>query len=154
VIYRLVCRAAAESDLVGVVRLHQRWEAEGVTRGLVALDENFFRRFLGGCFFVAMRDERLVGYVCASPSDDERSSAVVPAGERYLEIESLYVLPEERSRGVGRLLLTRAEQSARSIGIRFVTAYSATHTMERILRYYCSNGYEVWAVQVFRALDG
>ncbi len=55
-------------------------------------------------WFIAFADERAVGCVMAEPRDE------------YMYLGRLAVLPAQRGRGIGHLLITRVEAYARELG--------------------------------------
>ncbi|MHB9023666.1 MAG: GNAT family N-acetyltransferase [Armatimonadota bacterium] len=142
-------RQATEDDLTGVSLLQQAWEQEQITYGLVAPDIACLRDQLSEFFLVAEVDGQLVGMVAASVHLSE-GMAVIPAGERYLEIDDLYVRQSWRAQGIGRQLLDAALARADEQEIPYQLVYSATKDVQRIMRFYESCGFESWFVQMYR----
>ena len=101
-------RPAAPNDIPPLLALVRRyWEFEGVA-GFVALRvELLLQRLLAeprlGAIWVAESDARLIGYLIAV------LVLSVEHGGLMAEIDEFFVLPEARSRGVGRQLLAAAE---------------------------------------------
>ncbi len=97
----------------------------------------------------------MVGFVYARiKRNDGDVSAVIEDCQRYLEIEDLYVTPPHRSTDIGAQLIDAVADWAEKESIRYVTAYSATRDIDRVLRFYRSCGLESWSVQMFRDLQG
>lgn len=149
----MIIRPAAIGDVPRVHAMEAAWEAEGSSLGFAAADEASIARVVGQCFFVADDAGALVGYVRGRLGDDEWNAAVVPHGERYLEIEDLYVLPELRSHGIGTRLLEAACEWAKAQGVRYLTLYSSSVDTARVVRFYQSAGFQPWAVQMVRRLE-
>src|SRR2546430_11313453 len=83
----------------------------------------------GGRFWVLVDDGRVVGTV-----------AVVPAGRGACEVKRLYLLPAYRGRGLGRALMERVFDWARTSGSGLVVAWSdarplTSHVMYERLRF-------------------
>ena len=76
--------------------------------------------------------------------------AVIPAQQRYFEVEDIYVRPEFRSRGIGGLLLGDLLRVAKEDGIERLSVYTATKDVDRVLRFYRDHGFESWFVRLFR----
>jgi GNAT superfamily N-acetyltransferase len=150
----VVIRLATSEDVPAVRAMELAWAAEGITAGLEATNEDLISSYVGGCFFVAEAAGRLVGFVRGRVMSDDRNAAVVPRGESYAELEDLYVLPEFRAHGAGTQLVEAACEWARLQGVSFVTAFSSTTDVARILRFYESAGFRPWAVQFVRHLAG
>jgi GNAT superfamily N-acetyltransferase len=108
-------RPAAPNDIPPLLALVRRyWEFEGI-EGFAALRiELVLQRLLAeprlGAIWVAESDARLVGYLIAV--------LVLSLEHRGLmaEIDEFFVLPEARSRGVGRQLLAAAETALAARG--------------------------------------
>ena len=108
-------RPAAPNDIPPLLALVRRyWEFEGIA-GFAALRiELVLQRLLAeprlGAIWVAESDARLVGYLIAV--------LVLSVEHQGLmgEIDEFFVLPEARSRGVGRQLLAAAETALAARG--------------------------------------
>jgi ribosomal protein S18 acetylase RimI-like enzyme len=146
-------RSASVEDVDVVHELEVRWAAEGVTLAYSPATTSALSSYVGECFFVAEHAGATIGFVVGQTKTEAGSNqAVVPKGERYLEVLDLYVLPEHRSSGVGRTLMDTAAAWAKQKGIRYILVYSATKDVDRILRFYRSCGFQSWFVQLFRDL--
>lgn len=77
---------------------------------------------------------------------------MIPAGERYLEVDDLYVHPSMRGREIGGKLLEDLMQVAREHGLRKALVYSAIKDIRRIMNFYEAHGFRSWFVQMFREL--
>ncbi len=108
-------RPARESDLGEIVRL---WQAAGLDirpHGRDAPDQLAAQfRAMGGFWFVAEADGRLVGVVMGT--HDSRKGW----------INRVAVLPEMRRRGIARALIAACEDALRAAGIGIVTALVET----------------------------
>ena len=142
-------REATTADLDRVHRLQVEWAEEDITYGYVADSRENLSCKLGPYFLVAELDGSFVGHAYGSIMVSE-GLAVIPARERYLEIEDLYVRPSFRNRGIGSQLLRELLQAAREGGIERFSVYSSTKDVDRILRFYRGHGFESWFVQLFR----
>ncbi len=129
--------------------MQRAWEVEGITRGFVAADEAALRGRLGPYFLVAEREGGIIGFVCGTAHVSE-GNAVLAAGERYDEVDDLYVAPECRSQGIGGRLLDALMMQARQDGIERFLLYSSTRDTDAILRFYRGHGFETWYVQMFK----
>jgi putative acetyltransferase len=83
----------------------------------------------GGAFWVAEDEHGLLG-----------TCGVFPLEPATFELRKMYVDPRARGRGVGRLLLERALDEARSRGASRVVL-DTLHSMESAIRLYERNGF-------------
>ena len=142
-------RAARPDDLLAVDELYRQWEAEGVTRGLAADPPARLAERLGPYWFVAESAGRVVGFVGGDVRESE-GLTVIPAGQRYLEVEDLYVRADHRSRGLGGRLLDRALREAAERGVERALVYSSNRAWERTVAFYRRHGFEMWFVRMVR----
>ena len=99
-----------------------------------------------------------------SPSDAERRREIIAKGLSYgafaggrmvgalvmerrawngtLHVEDLEVMPDWRGRGVGRMLMARADEVARELGVRAISL-ETQNTNVPAIRFYRKNGYEI-----------
>ena len=148
-----IIRAATVEDLPHVRRLQEQWATDGETIGFQATPTDLLAAVVGGCFFVATEQGDVVGFVYArAKHNDGAMSAVFADRAQYLEIEDLYVVPNQRSAGIGARLVQSAADWAEQHRIRYLSAYSSTRDVDRVLRFYRACGFESWFVQVFRDL--
>jgi ribosomal protein S18 acetylase RimI-like enzyme len=99
-----------------------------------------------GHLFVADRDGRAVGYLMLTISD---GPATWEVGDRVAEIETMAVLPDERSSGVGSLLMDAALAAADAAGIDAV-AVGVVHSNAGAIRFYERAGFEHFYVEMLR----
>ena len=147
---RCVRRATAE-DIEAICALYERVAEEGVAWGLVAATREAIREQLGSFSIVAELKGRIIGFGAGSVhTSDVRYSAVTPVGDRYLEVDDLFVAPEFRSQGTGRRLLRAVIDAAQAEGIERIHVFSTTKDHDAVLRFYRRHGFEPWGVQLFR----
>ena len=111
-----VIRRCTENDVDDVYRLGVDWAAEEITWGQVPPSRETIAAKVGPYFQVAAYQGRLVGFICGSLHTSE-GLAVMRTGERYLEVDELYVRPESRRKGIGGKLLNGLIETARNSGV-------------------------------------
>ena len=142
--------SATERDVATVHKLMLEWDEEAITIGHEACDEEYLRGLLAESFFVAHDSGRIVGFVCGRIVHNP-GYAVMPAAQRVLEIDELYVRRQARGQGVGTALVDAVLQKAREQGVHAFHVFSATRNTEDILRFYGRHGFEPWGVQMYLA---
>jgi len=138
-------------DLTPFAALSEDWAHENITHGLCA---NSPDDFAGMRVFGAYEQERLIGYISTTSSRTDRPYSMVPAvGTPCWEIEELYIIPEMRSRGIGRTLYRHAEAAAKAEGAEYIFLSTATRDYRRILHFYIEElGMEFWNARLFKRL--
>jgi GNAT superfamily N-acetyltransferase len=147
-IERYTIRPCRSEDIPAVVELAAMWAAEGSTHGQVPIPVETARSWLGGNFWVAQHDAVVVGFAYASLHTDTLS--IIPAGESYLKLEELYVLPGHRGRGVGGRLVERVIAEAAEHGVSHGWVYSSAKEWPRIVDFYQRHGFRMWFVGLYR----
>lgn len=148
---RLVIRQATRNDLPDILLLQRRWVKEGITYGLSADDDVTIEDRLSPYLRVAELDGRIVGFAAGAVQVSD-GLAVIPSGERYIEVVDLYVDPSVRSRQIGGKLVEDLLEVAKERGLRAALVYSATKDIRRVLRFYEDHGFESWYIQMYKKL--
>lgn len=102
--------------------------------------------------FVADIDGLTVGYLLCHTYTQEKEICTVPNGSMCLEIEVLYILPEHRSRGIGKTLYNAAVESYGDT-VDYVTLTTATKNYKSILHFYIDElDMTFWSARLFQKL--
>jgi ribosomal protein S18 acetylase RimI-like enzyme len=99
-----------------------------------------------GHLFLAEHDGRVVGYLMLTISDPPESWDV---GTRAGEIETMSVLPDARSRGVGEKLMDAALAEAERQGVRAI-GVGVVHSNVEGIRFYERAGFKPFYVELLR----
>jgi ribosomal protein S18 acetylase RimI-like enzyme len=98
---------------------------------------------------VARNDQEILGYIFGTTHVSE-GLAIIPAKEKYIEIDEVYIHPEHRSSGIGHKLVDHILDEAESNGICRSVVYSATKQWERMVGFYEKHDFKLWFVQMYR----
>ena len=145
----ITIRQATDSDLARIRELYARWVESGDTLGLVNPEPGHFVAQLGPLFVVAECEGEVIGFAIGT-EHTSNGLAVIPKGERYVEIDDVYVIPEHQRLGVGARLIEETERRANSAGIHRFLVYSASKDMAGIMKFYGTHGYKRWYVQMYK----
>jgi ribosomal protein S18 acetylase RimI-like enzyme len=99
-----------------------------------------------GRLFIAEREGHVLGYLMLTISD---APATWDVGTRAAEIETLSVLPGERSSGVGSALMDAAHVLASAEGVRAI-GVGVAHSNTGALRFYERAGFRPFYVELLQ----
>jgi ribosomal protein S18 acetylase RimI-like enzyme len=105
--------------------------------------------YIGEYFWVAEIDSEVVGYTIGSVHESD-GLAVIEKGERYFEVDEVYVHSEYRNENIGHMLVDRLLQTAEQNGITRSIVYSASKQWQKIIGFYEKHGFKMWFVQMYR----
>ena len=142
-------RPAKPEDMPALLALSQEWAAEGITYGYSPTGRE---AFAGYRCWVAEADGEVVGYAGGEVDTARRNIEIQQAGERYFELEELYVCPACRGRGVGQLLLACVEEDARREGLAQLMLNAANRNHAPLLRFYLREGMTPHSFRMFKKL--
>ena len=142
-------RPAKPEDMPALLALSQEWAAEGITYGYSPTGRE---AFAGYRCWVAEADGEVVGYAGGEVDTARRNIEIQQAGERYFELEELYVCPACRGRGVGQLLLARVEEDARREGLAQLMLNAANRDHAPLLCFYLREGMTPHSFRMFKKL--
>lgn len=142
-------RPAVPEDLPSLLALSKTWAEEEITYGYMPTSQELFE---GWRCWVAEMDGEVVGYAGGTVETVRRSIEIQQTGDRYFELEELYVRPSCRGSGLGRLLLERVEADARRDGLAQLMLNAANRDHEPLLRFYLREGMTPHSFRMFKQL--
>ena len=98
--------------------MHMAWRPETFRAASVEEMQSLFRQWLEQDNFrayLALLDDLPVGYVAVRVVD--RAGNILMNRRRFLDIEQIGVVPDERGKGIGKALLEKAKEFARQQGL-------------------------------------
>ena len=142
-------RPATPEDLPALLALSKEWAEEEITYGYAPTGEE---QFASCRCWAAEIDGEVVGYAAGGAKTAPRHTDIQQAGDRYFELEELYVRPDFRNRGLGRLLLERVEKDARQDGLAQLMLGAANRDHAPLLHFYLREGMAPHSFRMFKQL--
>ncbi len=141
--------ALTDEVLAELIRLSESWEAENSTYGYRANEKADIE---GNRIFLAREDGKTVGYLFGHCFDSENMKSIMPEHSRCFEVEEIYVVPEKRSRGIGKALFDFAAD-VMGAEADYVTLSTATKNWKAIFHFYLDElDMTFWSARLFRKL--
>ena len=79
--------------------------------------------------------------------------SIIPDSTEYFEVEELYVIPELRSKGIGKELFSFAETTLRKEQIEYIMLNTATKNHKAVLHFYIDIvGMDIWSSRLFKRI--
>lgn len=147
----ILIRHAAELDVQSISSLQHRWAEEGNVYGFLPESPEQVKAALNSYLLVAETNNEIVGFISGSIRRSE-GLAVIPEGERYFEIDNLYVMPKYRMQGIGGSLVDMCLAQVKEAGVAYALLYSAAKDIQGVLKFYERHNFQSWNVQMFRKL--
>ena len=141
--------ALTDSVIETLIALSRDWANENSCHGYRANERSDIE---GMRVFLAEEAGRVIGYLFGKPFHAEKTSSIMPADTPCFEVEELYVIPEMRSKGIGRALMAAAEEAVKGEA-EFLMLSTATKNWRAILHFYIDEmGMEFWNARLFKKL--
>ena len=139
-----------DSVLEELIYLSQMWENENSCYGYVANDKSDIE---GNRIFVAEDNAEIVAYLFGNKKQAENMRSIIPDSTEYFEVEELYVIPELRSKGIGKELFSFAETTLRKEQIEYIMLNTATKNHKAVLHFYIDIvGMDIWSSRLFKRI--
>lgn len=135
-------------ELLGtLIRLSLDWEAENSCYGYRKNERSDIE---GNRIFIAKDGKDIIGYLFGHLEKSERSTSIMPDGTPVFEVEELYVKPDYRSKGIGKMLFSCAEKAVQN-DVDYIMLSTATKNWKAIFHFYLDElGMEFWSARLFK----
>ena len=92
----------------------------------------------GGCVFVAIKDDKVIGYLAGGLHKDTVSCRILP---KFAELENMLVLKEYRRMGIGTKLYSAFIEWCKSNGVGRLRVIASANNIDTI-SFYRKNGFK------------
>lgn len=148
----IILRPGTEADLPVLCDLSRTFVEEQCCNGMVPDTMEDWRQYRH--ITVAELNGHIIGYSYGSAGKSHmRKAGSWEKGDAFYDLESLYILPEYRSAGIGRMLFEAQEQIARSLGCTSMQLAAVSRDYRRLLDFYESMGMEFWSAWMIKSLQ-
>ncbi len=120
-----------KENIAELIRLSHCWAEEECSHGIVPNTEEDLKEPL----YTARDEGKLIGYIFGHFYTAEKRTSYIEPGSRCFEVDEFYVLPEYRSRGIGRQLFSAIEAEVMQ-NAEYLTLATSTKDYRKILRFY------------------
>ena len=143
-------RLAAYSDVHSVLELSRLWSEEGCTTGYVACAAEHLQPWLnGGYFFVGEFQNNIIAYA-AGVVKLGKGAIYEPEGERYLNVDEVFVHADHRGRGVGMQLMQALLEKVKAGGVVRSMVGSNNVDWLSTFQFYERHGYRMLSIQMYK----
>lgn len=143
----ILIRKAVITDAKAVNNLDKEWEKEGSSWTFYMApnaEKGIKKEIKNDLFYVAEEEGSIFGYIHGSikRAKEEIQEYAIKEGEKYGEIESLYVIKRFRKKHTGGVLVRKILHDFREKGIKKVVLWSANKDFDITLEFYKKFGFE------------
>lgn len=130
-----------------LIQLSAQWAAEQNCYGYYPNTE---ADITGKRVFLAEDEDGIEAYLIGKVETAKNMKSIMPEGTRYFEVEELYVVPEQRSQGIGEALFRFAEEKIKKEA-EFIVLSTASKNSKAILHFYLDElGMQFWSARLFK----
>ena len=122
-----------EKEIEALISLSKTWKDEDITFGYM---ENSINDIIDKRVFVAKEDNKIIGYIFAKDGISKNYTSIMKDGTKYFGIEEIYVIPNKRSLGVGKMLMDFTKNKAKEEGYEYIFLVTSTKNWNKILDFY------------------
>ena len=122
-----------DKELEELIELSKKWEKEDITRGY---KNNNKDDIIGKRVFVALENNKIIGYIFEEDGVSKNYHSIMIDGTKYFGIEEIYVLPEKRNLGIGKMLMDFVKTLAKEEGYEYIFLVTSTKDWNKVLDFY------------------
>ena len=126
-------RLCKKEEIEEVVKLSSEFEEEGCCNGVKS---DNYEYFLARKVVVAIDEGKIIGYAHGGEEVEEKDRTYAKAGDKYFELDEIYVKKEYRSQGVGKMLYWYLEAMASMKGCKTVRLNAVSKDYKKLLNLY------------------
>ena len=135
-------RRCTTEELPLVLEMSDAFVAENCCNGMVRDDLEYLQKYE---ILIAWNGKTPIGYAYGAVDTAEKHVGQTQKGERYFDIEEIYVRPEYRGTGCGKALFAALEAQAREKGCQSIQLVAVAKDYKRLLHFYIDLlGMEFW----------
>jgi ribosomal protein S18 acetylase RimI-like enzyme len=144
-------RQAINTDLPAILQMQETWLKENITYGYIEPKEKILLKYNKEYFYVAEKDEKIIAYIACEVIENNKS--VINIAGKYLEISDVYVTKSERKEGIGKMLIDKVEELAKTNGLTQIQLCSSVKDIKKIIKFYESCGFNSFFIRMFKDLN-
>lgn len=132
-----------------LIAFSEAWENENSCHGY---RKNASEDIEGNRVFLAIDGEKVVGYLFGHKEVTDKTNSIYQKGEEFFEIEEIYVKPELRGKGIGKLLFQYAEEQLKN-EVKLLLLSTATKNYRAILHFYIDElDMDFWNARLYKRI--
>lgn len=126
-------RLCRQEEIEQVVRLSAEFEAEACCNGVKSDNYDYF---VSRKVVVAVDEGKVIGYAYGSEEVEEKERSYAKTGDKYFELEEIYVDKNYRCQGVGKMLYWYLEAMASLKGCKTIRLNAVSKDYKKLLNLY------------------
>jgi len=142
---------ATRKDYKELYSLNKEWFDEKISPKTIDWSENqFFRQLDRSTTYVAKDKDGIIGFIMMKSRIAKEDDAMhnVIKGEKYIDLDSMFVKRKFRNKGVGTKLLKHAIKEVKRVGYKRIILSADSKKMNKLVKFYEKQGFETLFVRL------
>ncbi len=136
-------RKATIDDIPELMKIDRLWHEENITWSFSRLTKKeFIENINRHIVLVAEQNKKIVGYFLATREKALNSKHTIKKNQKYLDIDSIYVLKKYRNFKIGSEFMKEFFKIAKKEGYKKIKVAASNVDIKRIIKFYEKHGFK------------
>ena len=136
-------RAANLEDIPKIMELDKKWHEENITWNFSKLTKKEFQEnIINNITLVAEENNKIVGYFLATLEKATSSKHTIKKNQKYLDIDSIYVVKNYRDRNIGSKFMKYFFKIAKNENYKIIKVAASSLDINSLIRFYEKHGFK------------
>lgn len=122
-----------EFEVENIAKLSEQFSKENSCNGIIADSAQYFKNKK---VVVAIKENQIIGYCHGEIEIEEKNRSFAAKGDKYFDLEEVYVLPEYRKLGIGQELFNFIENFAKENNCKTIRLNAVSKDYKKLLSLY------------------
>jgi len=143
-------RFSKKCEAENIAKLSGQFALENSCNGIVADTPEYFKN---KNVIVAVLNNKIIGYCYGEIEIEEKNRSFAVKGDKYFDLEEVYVLPEYRKLGIGQKLFNYAENYATENNCKTVQLNAVSKDYKKLLSFYIDKlNMQFWSAYLIKKI--
>ncbi len=136
-------RAAKFEDIPKLMELDKKWDEENITWNFSKLTKKEFQENItNNITLVAEENNKIVGYFLATREKATSSKHTIKKNQKYLDIDSIYVVKKYRDKNIGSKFMKYFFKIAKNENYKIIKVAASSVDINSLIKFYEKQGFK------------